>query len=122
MPVADPRKTSVVDGVETFAGRVIRGALDDIRAAYPDGEIPPDVKVALADHFWCDLLAQLAHAIDEGLKHIDSVPDRLADWVMKSREQSPWRPIERQVVLIAARSAWSKVRLLAFGELQAFRY
>jgi hypothetical protein len=91
---ADP----LVNSLETVAESIIEGALEDI-ASELGGTIPSNVKIALADHFWCDLLAQLAHAIDEGLKHIDSVPDRIADWVMKSREKSRWRYLDRPIIL-----------------------
>jgi hypothetical protein len=109
-----PTGSPVVDEVEALAEHVVCRALDDIRAEL-GGQIPDKVKVALADHFWCDLLAQLAHAIDEGLKHIESVPDRLTDWVMKSREQSRWQHLEARVVRAAARSVWSKLRFVTFS-------
>lgn len=105
-----------VDKVEMLANRVVSGVLQDIEQEC-GGTIPISVRVALADHFWCDLLAQLAHAIDGGLKHLESVPDRIADWVMKSREQSRWRHLEDRVVRTAARSLWKRVRLVTFSGL-----
>jgi len=92
-----------------LVGRV----LEDIAREY-DGVIPKDVKVALAHHFWCDFLAQLAHVIDEGLKLLDSVPDRVCDLVLKSRRGGKWPPITEKVVRIAAKSMWRRVRLLTF--------
>lgn len=45
----------------------------------------------LADHFWCDVLAALAHAIDEVSKKIDSIsediPSYIADLVWETLKQ-----------------------------------
>ena len=105
--------TPLVNNLEKIADQIVDGALRDIADEF-GGTIPNRVKVALADHFWCDLLAQLAHAIDMGLKQINSVPDRIADWVMKSREQSRWRYLEDRVVRTAARSLWGKLKYVTF--------
>lgn len=108
-----PGDDVLADEVESMAERVIGATLVVIVHKF-DGPIPDHVKVALADHFWCDLLAHFAHAIDEGLRHIDSVPDRIADWVMTSREQSGWRPLEDWVVRAAAKSLWKRARTVTF--------
>lgn len=98
----------VVDQIATAGNEFIKGALDDIAREF-DGRIPDNVKIALADHFWCDLLAQIAHVLHEGFKHLDSVPDRITDLVMMSRKEARWREIEKRLVRIAARSVWGKV-------------
>jgi hypothetical protein len=105
---------AVVDRLGAAADNLFQGAIDDIAAERFRGEIPDSVKMALADHFWCDLLAQLAHVLDEGLKLLESVPDRVVDLVMKSRKEARWRDVEERVLRIAARSVWRKIRLLAF--------
>jgi hypothetical protein len=65
------------------------------------------VKIALTDHFWCDLLAQLAHVMNEGLKLTDDAGDRIADLVLKSRKDGKWRPLEEKVVRLAAAASAS---------------
>ena len=35
----------------------------------------------LADHFWCDVLAALAHAIDEVSKKIDSISENISSYI-----------------------------------------
>lgn len=104
---------TVVDQLETVANELLSGAVEDIKRELGD-PIPDRVKVALADHVWCSLLAELAHVLDEGLKLLDSVPDRVVDLVMRSRKETRWRHIEQRVLRIAARSIWNKIRLLTF--------
>jgi hypothetical protein len=115
-----PLGDAIVDQVEQTGRDLIGRVLEDIAQEY-GGKIPKDVKVALAHHFWCDLLAQFAHVADEGLKLLDSVPDRLCDLVLKSRRDKGWPPITEKVVRIAARSMWRRVRLLTFFGLLKLR-
>lgn len=41
----------------------------------------PEVYCRLADHFWCDVLAALAHAIDEVSKKIDSISEDISSYI-----------------------------------------
>lgn len=116
-----PLGDALVDQVEQAGRDLVGKVLDDIAREYEGGRIPEDVKVALAHHFWCDLLAQLAHVIDEGLKLLDSVPDRVCDLVLRSRRDKNWPPITEKLVRVAAKSVWRRVRLLTFFGLLRLR-
>jgi hypothetical protein len=76
--------------------------------------IPDEVRLALADHFWCDLLAQVAHAVDRGLQAVSDIPDRIADLILRSRTAGKWRPIAEKVIRLACRSVWRQIQLTAF--------
>lgn len=41
----------------------------------------PEVYCRLDDHFWCDVLAALAHAIDEVSKKIDSISEDISSYI-----------------------------------------
>lgn len=41
----------------------------------------PEVYCRLADHFWCDVLAALAHAADEAIKKIDSISEEVSSYI-----------------------------------------
>ena len=41
----------------------------------------PEVYYRLADHFWCDVLAALAHAADEAIKKIDSISEDVSSYI-----------------------------------------
>lgn len=84
--------------------------------------MPQATKVALADHFWCDVLAQLAHAIDEGVKFLDDIPDRVTRLIMKSREEHNRLPLEEIVVKTAVESGWRLLQHMStFGVLLGFK-
>ncbi|WP_173130135.1 hypothetical protein [Kibdelosporangium persicum] len=96
---------------DALAGQVLK----DVERAYP-GPVPSAVKVALADHFWCDLLAQLAYVVDSGIKVFDQVPDRVAQLILKSRKDAGRLPLEELVVKTAVKSVWKYIHGLAiFG-------
>jgi hypothetical protein len=104
--------------VEKLGNSLVEEVLKDIEAAY-EKPVPPAVKVALADHFWCDLLAQLAHVIDDGMKFFGSVPERVTDLILKSRAESGRLRLERFVVKVAVNSVWKCVKgLTLFGRVR----
>ncbi|GLY71249.1 hypothetical protein Atai01_78680 [Amycolatopsis taiwanensis] len=106
---------AIVVRVEKLGSVLAEEVLKDIERAY-QRPVPQTVKVALADHFWCDLLAQLAHVIDDGIKLFDKVPDRAAELIMKSRAKDGRIPVEKMVVRIAVKSVWGHIQnLTPFG-------
>lgn len=113
-PRPSPEEAIVVQ-VEKLGSVLAEEVLKDIERAY-QRPVPPTVKVALADHFWCDLLAQLAHVIDDGIKLFDKVPDRVTELIMKSRTKDGRLPVEELVVKIAVKSVWKYIQnLTLFG-------
>ncbi|MEV0069685.1 hypothetical protein [Amycolatopsis sp. NPDC050768] len=97
---------STVEEIEWLGDALTDIVLKDIKKAYP-GPLPESTKVALADHFWCDLLAHLAHVIDEGLKFFDDIPDRVTKLILESRKEHRRLPLEEIVVKTAVKSVWS---------------
>ncbi|MGW4487539.1 hypothetical protein ACWEOE_27285 [Amycolatopsis sp. NPDC004368] len=106
-----PSPRSKADEIEGLGNALTDVVLKDIEKAYP-GPLPASTKVALADHFWCDLLAQFAHLIDEGVKFFDDVPDRVTNLIMASRKEHRRQPLEEFVVKTAVKSMWNVLQPL----------
>ncbi|WP_155542456.1 hypothetical protein [Amycolatopsis camponoti] len=105
----------VVTRVEELGDVLAEHVLKDIERAVA-GPVSKEVKVALADHFWCDLFAQLAHVLDEGVKLFDKVPDKVTDLIIKSRRASERLPLEDLIIKTAVKSVWKFVQGLSlFG-------
>ncbi|WP_179773283.1 hypothetical protein [Amycolatopsis endophytica] len=74
---------------------------------------------AMADHFWCEVFAQLAHAVDEGLKLVDKVPDWVAEAVIKARQDANRMPLEPVIVKSVVKNLWKHVKLMTIAGLIA---
>ncbi|QYN25605.1 hypothetical protein [Amycolatopsis sp. DSM 110486] len=107
-----PPPSSRVDEIERLGKALTDVVLKDVEKAYP-GPLPDSTKVALADHFWCDLLAQFAHLIDEGVKAVDGIPDRATNLILASRKAHRRLPLEEIVVKTAVKSMWNLLQPLA---------
>jgi hypothetical protein len=103
----------VLDQIEQLGDTLADEVLTEVEKAYGK-PIPPEVRVALADHFWCDLLAQLAHAIDAIGELVDSIPDHVIDMIMISREESKRFPLEKFVVKVVVKATWKYLQGLPF--------
>jgi hypothetical protein len=95
--------------VEKLGDALVEQVLEDVERAYP-GAIPSAVKVAMADHFWCELLAQLAYVIDGGIKFFEQVPDRVAQLILKARKDAGRFPLEELIVKTAVKTVWKYIR------------
>ncbi|WP_328458499.1 hypothetical protein [Amycolatopsis sp. NBC_00438] len=105
----------VVTRVEELGDILAAHVLSDIERAW-GGPVPKEVKVALADHFWCDLFAHLAHVLAEGAKAFDKVPDKVTALIIKSRKASERAPLTDFVIKTAVNSIWKYVQGLSlFG-------
>ncbi|WP_326568974.1 hypothetical protein VSH64_45720 [Amycolatopsis rhabdoformis] len=109
-PTAPPRST--VEEIERLGNALTDVVLKDIEKVC-GGSLPEPTKVALADHFWCDLLAQFAHVIDEGAKFFDDIPDRVTKLILASRTAPRRLPLEEIVVKTAVKSMWNLLQPLA---------
>ncbi|WP_336158155.1 hypothetical protein [Amycolatopsis sp. VC5-11] len=117
----EPPILSMVDQVERLGEALTNVVLCDIERAH-HGPIPDTTRVALADHFWCDLLAQLAHVLSEGLTTVEKltgkVPELVTRLVLESRRESDRLPLEEFVVRTAVNSIWKHLKvLMPFGWL-----
>jgi hypothetical protein len=120
-PPQPPRRSSVVEEIEQFSTALTKNALEEIERVH-HGPVPQATKVALADHFWCDLLAQIAHVIDVGINLIDDIPDRITKLILTSREEQGRLKLEEFVIKAAVKSVWKSLQHLTFfGWLTQFR-
>jgi hypothetical protein len=110
---APPELHSVVEQIEQLGDALTDEVARAIERAH-HGPIPDSTKVAMADHFWCDLLAHLAHVIDEGAKRISDLPDRVTELIIASRAKDERLPLEEFVVRTAVNTAWSFLKNLTF--------
>lgn len=101
----------VVTQVERL-GPFLRFSLKEIERKCP-GEVDDSTRQAMADHFWCEILAQLAYAIDQGLSIIDNVPDRVSDLIIQRREKDKRPSLKEKVVKTAVRALWKRIQRLA---------
>src|SRR5207302_5532096 len=81
--------------------------------------IPDYARRAMADHFWCELLAQIAHAVDDGLNVVDSVPERISELIIGSRKDEKRLPLKRFFVESAVKNVWKYIQRLSFAGLLA---
>ncbi|TLW90474.1 hypothetical protein FFT09_21450 [Saccharomonospora piscinae] len=87
---------STLDQVEAFGVAAFECALDDV-ADRLEGYVPREVKKALADHFWCDLLANTAEYLGTLSKVSTLIPDRVAKWL--SGQIIEWRQSKHRLAL-----------------------
>jgi hypothetical protein len=108
-----PELHTVVEQIEQFGDALTDKVALAVERAH-HGPIPDATKVAMADHFWCDLLAHVAHAIDEGTKRISDLPDRVSELIIASRTEDERLPLEEFVVRTAVKATWSFLKNLTF--------
>lgn len=70
------------------------------------GSKPREARRRLADHFWCDLLATLAEAIEKFSKTMDQIPEYVTTAIMQSRKTDRRSPLLEPLVGLAVRTAW----------------
>lgn len=76
------------------------------------------VKRSLADHFWCDLLAALAMALEEFKKITDRIPEYIEQVILESRAMEKRSVIDKWLVRLAVRTVWNLIkRLPIFGQV-----
>lgn len=98
-------------------GRILRLSLKEVERNCPH-LMSPDVRQAMADHFWCEMLAQLAFEMDKGISAVETIPDRVADIVVQHRKDDARRVVPDAVVRAAVAAVWRRIqRFSAFGVL-----
>ncbi|UJW34053.1 hypothetical protein L3Q67_09955 [Saccharothrix sp. AJ9571] len=79
-------------------------------------KISDKTRRAMADHFWCDILAHLAHTLDQAVTMVDKIPDHVADVVIKSRPNEKRPHVEDVIVKLAVKYVWTYLqKLILFG-------
>lgn len=95
--------TSEVQRIEVL-GTMLRDAFDD--AEKEIGELSKPARQAMADHFWCELITQLAVVINESNRVLDSVPDKVATAVATSRGATK---IQYKIIVSCVRQLWKQI-------------
>ncbi|MFI6029368.1 hypothetical protein [Amycolatopsis magusensis] len=81
--------------------------------------IPDKTRRAMADHFWCDILAHLAHTLDQAVTVVDKIPDHVADVIIKARTNERRPPVEDVIVKLAVKYVWTYLQKLTLFGLTA---
>ncbi|QFU94544.1 hypothetical protein [Amycolatopsis sp. YIM 10] len=82
-------------------------------------ELPKATRQAMADHFWCDILAHLAHDLNQALTAIDKIPAHVTELVIKARANENRAPIEEVIVGLAVKHVWNYLQTLTLFGLVA---
>lgn len=75
---------------------------DPERRRRPEGSL----ERALADHFWCELLAQISRVLAQGIRCADAAADQVAVRIDESRAGDKRTPVQRVLIQIAVRHVW----------------
>ncbi len=67
---------------------------------------------ALADHFWCDLLAAFAHLIAQVKQAVGSVPELAVETILDSRRADQRSVVGDLQVRLAVHAAWTIIEAL----------
>ncbi|MBK1785509.1 hypothetical protein [Prauserella cavernicola] len=98
---------SVLDQVETLGTVTFGRALNDVEKQL-GRPVPPEVKKALSDHFWCDFLANIARYVTMINRFSALIPDTIAKWasdrIIKWRHEHGRIPLEEAIIRTAAKS------------------
>lgn len=68
--------------------------------------------MTLTDHFWCELLAQLARAHRARLAFVDANIQQVTDWICTSGDGEARIPVPQPLVRAAVRSTWQHLEKL----------
>lgn len=74
-------------------GDVCVGVLGKFRE---NDSLRKEIRYRLGDHFWCDALAALAHAIDEVIKEIDSIIDSISEEFSSYIADLAWKILKQE--------------------------
>lgn len=99
-------------------GDLLSVVLRDVEADL--GRLDTATRKAMADHFWCDLLAQSVLVIEESNKLLDNVPKQLTKLIASSRKN--FTKMQQRVVDSCAKHLWARLQhVLGLGVLKDAR-
>jgi hypothetical protein len=84
---------------QLLSGDVVRALDQSLSAAERHAE-----RIALADHFFCALLAELAHAIQQFGKEFDQAAEKIASAIIEARAAQGRSPLPDFLVRLAVRT------------------
>lgn len=119
--LADNRAT--VDRVEKLGRTLNRDVFDDKLKSFAGeqvGQNPDfaDYGRALAGHFWCDLLAEIANVLDRGAELVGKIPDGVRDAVLDHEDAAEWGPVRTKLAEVALGFLWKSFQLLLGTDLK----
>ena len=89
-------------------------------AKRPTGEEPPtftEYGRVIAGHFWCDLLVEIANALDQGAKLINRMPEELTDAVLEHQDAQKWDPLRTELTEEALNLLWKSAEHVLGADL-----
>ncbi|MGD9525310.1 MAG: hypothetical protein AB7V44_00825 [Pseudonocardia sp.] len=113
-----PVEAAVEAAVETLGSAIAKSTLNAVDALFGPSKLP-DARRQMADHFWCDLFAALAEAIEKFNDTLESVPDCVVDIILGSEKQARRSLITHEVVKLAVKKAWSPVEAAIKASFQS---
>ena len=102
----------VLKQVEQLGDALHKNVLKEVETEC--GRLANDTKRAMADHLWCEILAQFSHLIANGTRLVDSIPDRIAEIIIKHRKDEGRKPLENIIIKSAVKNIWKQINKL-FG-------
>jgi hypothetical protein len=92
---------------KTLAGKVLAqldGAVGNARRR--------EFRLALADHFWCGLMAEFACTIDKVKENLDQVPGQVSEALMRSRGKEGRSFIGNTLIELAVQITWQEIQVV----------
>ncbi len=94
---------------EDIFGKELRGFAEGRARRDPDFA---DYGRATAGHFWCDLLVEIANALDQAEQVSDKVPAWVKDSVLEHEDVKEWGPVRRVLAEAALDFLWKGFKAL----------
>ncbi|MBB6376068.1 hypothetical protein BKA01_003326 [Pseudonocardia eucalypti] len=105
LDVADDAVVKAIDKLGSAIAKPTSKVIDD----YLEESAKPLVRRDLTKHFWCDLFATLAQALELFEKALDKIPNWVTDAILHSEHQKKRKLVTRPLVKLAVKKAWSVV-------------
>ena len=73
----------------------------------------------MAGHFWCDLLVEIANALDQGAELQERIPTKVRDAVLEHDDASAWGPVRKSLAEAALGFLWKSFRVFLGTDLES---
>jgi len=74
----------------------------------------------MLDHFWCDLLAAYACAIENAQHNLDKIPEHVTAAILETRATSERPVLEEATTRLAVQTTWKSIKKLPiFGQIDS---
>ncbi len=115
-------REDTVERLEKLGNAIHRDVFGDGLAAFAAqrSDTEPafaDYGRAVAGHFWCDLLAEIANVLDRGADLLGRVPDEVGAAVLEHGDAAEWGRVRTMLAEAALRLLWRSAHLLLGTDL-----